>query len=184
MTISTYMGGYNSSNGQYLDLTVKISLKNMKDGEVDLRILQTDAKVTPQPRGSACIVDSFLYIFGGTNSDQTFDDFWHLDLETEKWEMHLRPLKGQQGKGDWPEKRKGKIMVPHSSSPNIFMFGGIKEITKEQNDIMVYYDENDCSYESDSGLEGQTRTATLLSFRIDEISIYWSSQSIIERCLM
>jgi hypothetical protein len=29
-------------------------------------------------------------------------------------------------------------MVSHTKSRSIFMFGGIKEITKEQNDILVY----------------------------------------------
>ena len=36
------------------------------------------------------------------------------------------------------KKRKGASLVHHEQSNTLFLFGGIKKVTKEQNDVMVY----------------------------------------------
>lgn len=36
------------------------------------------------------------------------------------------------------QRRKGGTLIPHESSGTLFLFGGIKKVTKEQNDVMVY----------------------------------------------
>lgn len=36
------------------------------------------------------------------------------------------------------KKRKGASLIHHEQSNTLFLFGGIKKVTKEQNDVMVY----------------------------------------------
>lgn len=53
---------------------------------------------------------------------------WFFDFQTLKWTEIPKPDKDQAR--DWPQKRKGHVMVSHVISRTIFMFGGIREITK------------------------------------------------------
>lgn len=76
---------------------------------------------------SASLHKSFVYIFGGLDEDHSaLNDFWRLDLETYLWTQI--PLKG-----DSPAARSGHTCIVFRN--NLVLFGGIKEIGHETNEL-------------------------------------------------
>ncbi|OMJ69664.1 hypothetical protein SteCoe_32538 [Stentor coeruleus] len=92
------------------------------------------AQTSKGPEGrsnhSAVIYKDHMYVFGGTNEEgEKLSDFWKLDLRTYHWEE-------VKGKGDVPSGRSG-----HSAAifkDVMIVFGGMKDITKETNDMYSY----------------------------------------------
>ncbi len=78
-------GGYEAEKGVYLNAMYKVDLGSVhSNNEVIVQEVEVKSSKKPAPRGnfSGCIIDSELYIFGGTNSDQVFDDMWHFNFST------------------------------------------------------------------------------------------------------
>ena len=71
-----------------------------------------------------------MYIFGGFDEDHsTLNEFWRLDLEQWIWyRIQLR--------GDVPAPRSGHSAMLYEG--NIILFGGIKEIGHETNELFYY----------------------------------------------
>ncbi|OMJ68853.1 hypothetical protein SteCoe_33574 [Stentor coeruleus] len=79
---------------------------------------------------SAVIYKDHMYVFGGTNEEgEKLSDFWKLDLRTNHWE-------DIKGKGDVPSGRSGHSAVIFKDV--MIVFGGMKDITKETNDMYSY----------------------------------------------
>lgn len=79
---------------------------------------------------SAVIYKDHMYIFGGTSDEgEKLSDLWKLDLRTYAWE-ELKPH------GDIPSGRSGHSAVVYSDV--MIVFGGMKDITKETNDMYSY----------------------------------------------
>jgi Galactose oxidase, central domain/Kelch motif len=94
------------------------------------KLAQTSKGPEARSNHSSVIYKDHLYIFGGTNEEgEKLADLWKLDLRTYHWEeIHSR--------GDVPSGRSG-----HSSSVYrdlMIVFGGMKDITKETNDMYSY----------------------------------------------
>jgi hypothetical protein len=79
---------------------------------------------------SACINNDFLFIFGGISDEsEKLNDFWNFDLKLKFWtRIH--------GKGEEPTGRSGHSCVVYKDL--LIIFGGMKDITKETNDMYSY----------------------------------------------
>jgi hypothetical protein len=73
-----------------------------------------------------------MYIFGGQDDDnQKLDDLWAFNLEQREWS----PIKF--GDDDFkPVARSGHSTVVYGNK--MYIFGGILELTKELNDLVVF----------------------------------------------
>ena len=93
---------------------------------------QAQTSKGPQGRSnhSAVIFGDHMYVFGGTSDEgEKLSDLWMLDLRTYHW-TEIQAL------GDVPSGRSG-----HSAAlfkDVMIIFGGMKDITKETNDMYSY----------------------------------------------
>ena len=73
-----------------------------------------------------CPTQKNLYLFGGLDRNNvTLNDMWTFNLLTESWtSVHQN--------GHVPDARCGHAFQYHHGK--IFLFGGLKEVTKEGND--------------------------------------------------
>ena len=92
-------------------------------------ITYTEHDKVPCPRNghSACVYGNFMYIFGGRSNDNVkLNDTWKINLSSLDWEeiecVNFPPLERSGHSCDVI----GKYMI---------VYGGIHEITKEQNDM-------------------------------------------------
>jgi hypothetical protein len=87
----------------------------------------------PQARANSGVTISGnqLYVFGGTDGDNRFDDFWNFNLEKLTW-TKLSP------KGAIPESRSSTTLIKHPESECLLLFGGIHDITHEKNDLCLF----------------------------------------------
>ncbi|OMJ77866.1 hypothetical protein SteCoe_22467 [Stentor coeruleus] len=86
----------------------------------------------PEPRSnhSAIIYRDHMYIFGGTSDEgEKLNDLWRLDLRTYAWENVV-------GIGNVPSGRSGHSAIVFMG--HMILFGGMKDITKETNDMYSY----------------------------------------------
>lgn len=109
-------------------------------GTLDWRMLAEASPEKPAPRASqsSAYFQGKLYVFGGMDEDNTkFCDLWELDLQSETWcEIQLPPETPQPG------PRSG-----HSASiykNKMYIFGGILELTKELNEMLIFDFESRC----------------------------------------
>jgi len=88
----------------------------------------------PKPRASSSSAyhNGKLYIFGGQDDDNNkLDDLWEFDTAEHTWKQiqiqdgDLRPL-----------ARSGHTAVTYNNK--MYVFGGILELTKELNDMLVF----------------------------------------------
>lgn len=81
-------GGYLSNSGQYSNDVIKINLAKIENGTAYVKLIKNEENKIPSPRAncSACSFNGSFYIFGGTNSNDFFDDFWKFNFESESWE--------------------------------------------------------------------------------------------------
>ena len=69
-------------------------------------------------------------MFGGlTETNDTLNDMWKFDIESNTWGL-------VQQKGQIPEPRCGHSLNLHGDK--IFLFGGLKEVTQESNEIFKF----------------------------------------------
>ena len=73
-----------------------------------------------------------MYVFGGQDDDNNkLGDLWEFDMASSAW----RQLGGQDGEYT-PIPRSGHTSVV--SGDKLYIFGGIYELTKELNDMVVF----------------------------------------------
>jgi N-acetylneuraminic acid mutarotase len=89
-------------------------------------------KPSPRASQSAVVYNNKCYIFGGMDEDNTkFGDLWELDLTTDMWKEITLP-----NGSPCPQPRSG-----HSANifnGKMYIFGGILELTKELNEMLIY----------------------------------------------
>jgi len=84
----------------------------------------------PRSNHSAVVYKDALYVFGGADEEgEKLNDFWKLDLRTYQWEQI-------QARGSAPTGRSGHSAVIYKDL--MVVFGGMKDITKETNDMFSY----------------------------------------------
>ena len=91
------------------------------------------SKVMPIPRNahSAVAYGNSLFIFGGQDEDNNkLSDLWEFNVTTKQW-AQIAYSSSLQEVG-----RSGHAAVGFGSK--MYVFGGILEVTKELNDLLVY----------------------------------------------
>lgn len=92
-----------------------------------------------------------MYMFGGSRIDERYNDIWIFDLNTQIWN-ELNP------KGKIPQARNGHTFFAYKQ--NLFLFGGIHDITYEVNDFCVYSPELNYWHEIDKDSSHQIDETT------------------------
>ena len=128
-------GGY--SKGELLNTMYSFSLETKTFSKIEY----SNQDIIPIPRSShsALIVDSILYIFGGSAKDgQLLNDLWKFDLNTFMWEK-LSPEENEEEtvKKDWPKPRSGHSMC-YQGNNTMYLFGGKVGNLNEANDLWKY----------------------------------------------
>ena len=88
----------------------------------------------PIPRASQCsaVYGDKFYVFGGQDDDNNkLDDMWEFDLASGSWRQIQIPDGGLR-----PLARSGHSAVTYGN--RMYIFGGILELTKELNDMLVF----------------------------------------------
>ena len=94
----------------------------------------------PKPRAScsSAVYQDKLYVFGGQDDDNNkLDDLWCFDNATQQWQR----IQIEDG-ALRPPGRSGHRAVVHGDK--MYIFGGILELTKELNDMLVYDFSKNC----------------------------------------
>ncbi|KAJ1970174.1 hypothetical protein IWQ62_000143 [Dispira parvispora] len=114
MCVSFGLTGVGSTNEVAL-----FDLRTVKQGGAKWEMIQISPDSGPQPPKrayhSSCIVDHQLYIFGGFDGSQFFDDLWVLDLQRRTW-TQLQP----QGASPLARARHSAFAI----DGHIVLFGG------------------------------------------------------------
>lgn len=124
-------GGY--VNGSRVDDVIKFNIA----GQVACEHLAGEEKGTkggPSCRASvsAGAYDSKIYVFGGQEDDnKKMNDMWRYDLQSNAWSQIQQPDDGYK-----PTPRSGHSSVVYGDK--MYIFGGILELTKELNDLVVF----------------------------------------------
>ncbi|CAD8046545.1 unnamed protein product [Paramecium primaurelia] len=87
----------------------------------------------PSPRdgSSIAIHNQSLYMFGGKDGFERFNDLWQFDLSKQEW--NFIPILGSS---DIPMCRSGHSLIVHENQ--LILFGGIHDITWELDDLLTY----------------------------------------------
>jgi N-acetylneuraminic acid mutarotase len=81
---------------------------------------------------SVGVHDAKMYIFGGQEDDnKKLNDLWCFDMQTNQWGQV-----DQSGNSYKPTPRSGHSTVVYGDK--MYIFGGILELTKELNDLVVF----------------------------------------------
>ena len=95
------------------------------------RKIQTNDGPVARSNHSAVVYNECLYVFGGSDEEGVkLNDLWKLDLNTFRWEQ-------VQCKGKIPSGRSGHSAVAYKDV--MIVFGGMKDITKETNEMFSYH---------------------------------------------
>ena len=121
-------------NGSRVNELCRFSVPSNQTIEGSVCESQQPAEQCPKPRASSssAVYNGKLYVFGGQDDDNNkLDDLWEFDLSTGTW----REIQIQEGDLR-PIPRSGHTAVTYNS--RMYIFGGILELTKELNDMLVF----------------------------------------------
>jgi N-acetylneuraminic acid mutarotase len=111
--------------GQRVSSVYSLNLNNEK-----WKLAHTTSGPRSRSNHSAVVYKEHMFTFGGTNDEgEKMNDMWKLDLRTYAWE-ELRTS------GDVPSSRSGHSAVMFNDL--MIVFGGMKDITKETNDMYTF----------------------------------------------
>lgn len=121
-------------NGSRVNELAKFTMTNTQT--ISGQVLQecTDRADQPQIRAScsSCVHNDKLYCFGGQDDDNgKLNDLWEYDCAQNCWNR-IQIAEG----GLVPLCRSGHTAVTYGSK--MYIFGGILELTKELNDLLVF----------------------------------------------
>ena len=117
-------GGF--ANGERTNEVYILNLLTMKWTHVDI----STTKPGIRSGHSGAIYNDGLYIFGGISDEgEKLNDFWRFDLSSHSWQEVL-------AEGERPTGRSGHSSVVYKDV--LIIFGGMKDITKETNDMYSY----------------------------------------------
>ena len=85
----------------------------------------------PRIRGeqTCCILERNIFMFGGKNLKEKFNDLWKFNTQTFEWQEVIT-------KGNKPNPRSGHSMIYFNG--HLAIFGGIECVTQEKNDFYKY----------------------------------------------
>ena len=114
--------------------TNEIAIYDMKQNKWSV-VEQNGHETRPCPRSGHSAVfyqtKRQMYIFGGKDSDSLkLNDLWVFDFQSSTWTQILPTHR------KWPEQRSGHSACIYEH--NMFIFGGIFEVTKELNDVQAF----------------------------------------------
>jgi hypothetical protein len=121
-------------NGSRVNELCRFTVPSNQTIEGSICETQQTADQCPKPRASASssVYNGKLYVFGGQDDDNNkLDDLWEFDLATSTW----RQIQIQEGDLH-PLARSGHTAVTYNN--RMYIFGGILELTKELNDMLVF----------------------------------------------
>ena len=123
-------GGY--SKGDRTNTVYAMDLENYS--------WKTLAAQGPEPEvrssHSACVHGDSLWVLGGISDEsEKLNDFWRFDLSLKLWNRI-------EARGDEPTGRSGHSCVVYKDL--LVIFGGMKDITKETNDMYSYSVKDNC----------------------------------------
>ena len=121
-------------NGSRVNELCRFSVPSNQTIEGSVCETQQPPEQCPKPRASAssAVYNGKLYVFGGQDDDNNkLDDLWEFDLSTNTW----REIQIQEGDLR-PLARSGHTAVTYNG--RMYIFGGILELTKELNDMLVF----------------------------------------------
>ena len=106
-----------------------------KNGQtIEWKMLSMASPVAPCVRAShsSCVYNGKCYIFGGQDDDMNkLNDLWELDLQSHVYKQ----IELQEG-STIPTERSGQTSDLYNGQ--MYIFGGILELTKELNDLLIY----------------------------------------------
>lgn len=84
------IGGYDSISTEYLDSVIKIDLSKVSEDILTYEIIKEENGPYKRANSSCCLVENKIYLFGGGNMENVFDDLWIFEIETSHWQMTQR----------------------------------------------------------------------------------------------
>lgn len=121
-------------NGSRVNELAKFSMANAQTINANMLQECEVSDTSPKPRASlsSASYNDKYYIFGGQDDDNNkLDDLWEYDIASGSWQQI------QIREGDLqPLARSGHSAVCYGSK--MYIFGGILELTKELNDMLVF----------------------------------------------
>jgi len=84
------IGGYDSNSTNYLDCVIKIDLSKISENLLTYSLIREDKGPYGRANSSCSLVNNEIYLFGGGNIEDVFDDLWQFEIESEKWQQSLK----------------------------------------------------------------------------------------------
>ena len=127
-------GGYLNGTKSNLLVSIAVNGKITTVLSPDTPLDHPNSRSIPMQRSGARMAflpkNGNIYMFGGlTANNQTLNDMWCFNLREYKWYQIKQ-------RGDVPEPRCGHSLSTHHDK--LFLFGGLKEVTKESNEIFRF----------------------------------------------
>ena len=121
-------------NGSRTNELAKFTMANSQTIQAQMLQENSTGDAVPVPRAGQCsaVYGDKFYIFGGQDDDNNkLDDMWEYDLTSNSWRKIQIPAGGLS-----PLERSGATAVTYGN--RMYIFGGILELTKELNDMIVF----------------------------------------------
>lgn len=121
-------------NGSRVNELAKFSMANSQTITSNMVMENSNDPNCLMPRAShsAASYNDKFYVFGGQDDDNNkLDDLWEFDSASGKWRQIQMPDGAFK-----PTARSGHSAVTYGSK--MYIFGGILELTKELNDMLVF----------------------------------------------
>lgn len=79
------IGGYDSKSTDYLKTVIKIDLSKVSEDSLTYSVIKGENGPFGRANSSCCLVKNQIYVFGGGNIEDVFDDLWIFDIESQNW---------------------------------------------------------------------------------------------------
>ena len=84
------VGGYDSRSTEYLHTLIRIDLSHASQDTLSYEVVMQEHGPYNRANSSCCLVKDQIYLFGGGNMEDVFDDLWVLETEGCRWERTAR----------------------------------------------------------------------------------------------
>ncbi len=74
------IGGYDSKSTEYLQPIIKIDLSKVSEDLLTFKVINAENGPFGRANSSCCLVKNQIYVFGGGNIEDVFDDLWIFDI--------------------------------------------------------------------------------------------------------
>jgi hypothetical protein len=123
-------GGYEAGQAKYSNIIYRFDFESEKWEVYHQPNKETDG---PVPRSSfgMDVANGDIWVFGGTDGTKQLNDLWCFNIGLKRWKLIQT-----EDQSKVPEPRRNLTLAAFRD--NLFIFGGILDVTKEKNDIYVY----------------------------------------------